>query len=75
MEDHKKVILHPEVSLDAELLSEQLETQAEKVSVGSGIVDTIEWEAAKVIRQLLRERIDWQNDKGEGLNGNINSDL
>ncbi|KKN18971.1 hypothetical protein LCGC14_0950200 [marine sediment metagenome] len=75
MEDHKKVILRPEVSLDAWLLCEQLETQAEKVSVGSGIVDTIEWEAAKVIRQLLRERIDWQNDKGEGLNGNINSDL
>ncbi len=64
MEDHKKVILRPEVSLDAGLLCEQLETQAEKVSVGSGIVDTIEWEAAKVIRQLLRERIDWQNDKG-----------
>ncbi|HEA66025.1 hypothetical protein LCGC14_2405830 [marine sediment metagenome] len=75
MEDYKKVILHPEVSLDAWLLCEQLEIQAEKVSVGSGIVDTIEWEAAKVIRQLLQERVDWQNDKGEGLNDNTISDL
>ena len=54
--EFNKVVLQPENSINTQELCEQLREQAREARTGSGAVDALEWKAASVIRQLLRER-------------------
>ena len=54
---YRTVILQEEISIDAQLLCEQLRNQARTACCGgSNSVDMIEWKAASVITKLLQER-------------------
>ena len=58
--DWAKVVLREEDSLDADDLCAKLYDEARRIGPGSGAVDRLEWRAADVIQQLLRERAEWR---------------
>ncbi len=64
-----KVILDAERSLDADKLCNQLRNKARELGPGSGCVDRIEWKAASVIRELLREREQSWTDSSDARMG------
>ena len=58
-----RVVLQDEVAVDANHICEQLKDKGLSYCYGSGVVDTLEWKAASVIRKLLVERKMYKNKR------------